>query len=100
VLWRYGVVGAVAFEVIVGPGIPAAATLALGLGGILLGLWFRRGWIPGLWRAAALGWLAAATAGSLFFPVALVAALAVVTVEPWLSTRRQPRSPARRSGLG
>jgi hypothetical protein len=59
----------------------------------------RRGGAPALWRAAFLGWLAAATAGSLFFPVVLVAALAVVTVEPLLSARRQPRSRARRSRL-
>jgi hypothetical protein len=100
VLWRYTVVGMVAFSVVLGLRVPAALLIAIGAGGVILGLWYRRGWPPALWRAAVLGWLAAATAGSLFFPVVLVAALAVVTIEPWLAARRQLRSRARRSRSG
>lgn len=93
-LWRYGVVGAVALEVIAGPHIPAAALLAIGAGGLILGFWFRRGWVAALWRACVLGWLAAATAGSVVFPGVMAAALLVVSIEPWLSARRRPRSAA------
>jgi hypothetical protein len=100
VLWRYTVVGAVAFAVILGVRVPAALLIAIGAGGVLLGLWYRRGWAPALWRAAVLGWLAAATAGWLLFPAVLVTALAVVTIEPWLAARRQLRSRARRSRGG
>jgi hypothetical protein len=99
VLWWYGVVGSVALEVIAGPRIPAAALLAIGAGGVIVGFWFRRGWAPALWRACVLGWLAAATAGSLLFPGVLAAALLVVTVEPWLSARHRPAArvePSRR----
>jgi hypothetical protein len=99
-LWRYATVGAVAFAVVAGLHLPDVSLVVVGAGGLLLGLWFRRGWVPALWRAAVLGWLAAATAGSWFFPVVLVAALLVVSIEPWLAARRPPRSRDHGSGGG
>jgi hypothetical protein len=95
-LWRYTVVGAVALAVVGGPHIPIAAVVAIGAGGVVLGLWFRHWWTAALWRAAMLGWVTATTAGSIVFPLVVVAALAVVTVEPWLTVRSRRRSRDRR----
>jgi len=101
ILWRYLVLGAVAFEVFAGPRIPIPALGAIGAGGVLVGFWFRRGWAPAAWRASMLGWATAASAGLVLFPAILVLSIVVVTVEPFvlLRGRRQAGDRSRRDGF-
>jgi len=95
ILWRYAVLGAVVLGMVAGPRPPLLAPLAIVVGGLLLGLWFRRPWPAALWRAATLGWATAVTAGWIVFPMVLAGALAALTVEPWLLARGRGRSRSR-----
>ncbi len=86
-IWRYAVVGAVTLAMFSGVRPPLLAAAAIGFAGLILGLWRRRWWAAGLWRAAMLGWATGASSGSEFFPYLIAGALAVVTLEPWLVAR-------------
>lgn len=86
-IWRYAVVGAVTLAMFSGVRPPLVAAAVIGVAGLILGLWRRRWWAAGLWRAAMLGWATGASSGSEFFPYLIAGALAVVTVEPWLVAR-------------
>jgi hypothetical protein len=92
-VWRYAVVGAVTLVMFAGLRPPLAVGAGVAVAGVVLGLWLRRWWIAGLWRAAVLGWAIGMTSPYWVFPYVIAAALAVVTVEPWVTARR-PRGVA------
>ncbi|MGA8015468.1 MAG: hypothetical protein WCB85_06075, partial [Candidatus Dormiibacterota bacterium] len=86
-IWRYAVVGSVTLAMFSGVRPPLVTAAAIGVAGLILGLWRRRWWAAGLWRAAMLGWATGASSGSQFFPYLIAGSLAVVTLEPWLVAR-------------
>ena len=86
-IWRYVVVGGVTLAMFAGVRPPLLAAAAIGFAGLILGLWRRRWWAAGLWRAAMLGWAIGASSGSELFPYLIAGSLAVVTLEPWLVAR-------------
>ena len=98
-LWRYAVLGSVLLAMVGGLGPPVIAGAVVGGAGALLGLWFRRGWVACLWRAVMLGWLTGLSSSTLLFPGVVIAALAVITIEPWVVARdrRRPAAGPRRA---
>lgn len=95
-VWRYAVVGTLVLLIISGPAPPLLLGGVVGAAGILAGLWFRRPWWAGAWRAAMLGWASGLASAHWFFPYVVVGTLAVVTVEPWLVAPGRPWRTMRR----
>jgi hypothetical protein len=96
--WRYGVVGAAVLLIFAGLRPPVALAAVVGIAGFLAGLWFRRPWWAGAWRAAMLGWGVGAASAHWFFAYVVVGTLAAITLEPWIVARRRPWRRVRHRG--
>jgi hypothetical protein len=88
--WRYAVVAAIVFLIFAGLRPPLPLGLAVAIAGFLGGLWFRRPWWAGAWRAAMLGWAVGLASAHWSFAYVVVGALAVITLEPWIVARLRP----------
>lgn len=98
-LWRYAVVGTITLAMFGGIRPPIAGGAVVAGAGVLLGLWFRRGWVACVWRAAVLGWVAGLASSTFLLPFVVVGALAVITIEPWVVARGRPApAPGRATG--
>jgi len=99
ILWRYAVVASITLAIFSGLRPPIAA-LAVSFGvGAVLGLWFRTWWLAAAWRAVVLGWAAGTASSYWFFPYTVAGALLVVTIEPWLTTRKRHSRRTKVSGI-
>jgi hypothetical protein len=88
--WRYATVGIIVLLIFAGLRPPLLLGGVVGVAGFLAGLWFRRPWWAGAWRAAMLGWGLGMASAHWFFAYVVVGTLAAITLEPWIVARGRP----------